>query len=377
MKDPRLGAVADFAVLKTDGTLVDYGKRHNIWAGWPWSTGRQAYMQAIISTTFYTHSAFGSELLVGNYTLSGDRIFRQTGNVIFNSTSGMTLGDYVQFTTGEKGYVINKSINLSTIQISISGSVPTPTQLIRNKTGTSPFYQSASVNAHQSKTLTNTVTVSPSSITKNLSGFFTPATYTQTINTIVYQATNTVSGYFMLSPPIILNVGDALIIKDFKNTLAMDIGTARPFINDDYIVGLSGTGTLQRFLSQTHDITTNIPNRILLMNSANKVSPISGVPYSATTYVAASNIPTETIVGSDLLAGGELPTYTNNSTAATHIYGIVNVGGSDISQIILGYWTGSQTQIVNVINYDTPVNIPVNKVLSFKNTARIVLETPF
>jgi ribosomal protein L27 len=375
MKDPILGAVIDLAILKKDGTIVDYGKRHNIWSSWAVNSSRQLRM-ATTNYNFYTHTQLGSELLTGTYTLSGNIVYRQTGNVIFNAASGMSVGDHVQFPTGEKAYVLSRS--LSTIQISLSGSVPTPSQLIRNKTATQPFNSGEATGAYQTGEFASTVTTTPSSVSRSLSGLFAPALAPQTINTIIYNCFSTINGYVMLIPAITLNIGDSLIIRDFTNTLTLDIGPPRPFTNDDQIQGLSGSGTLQRFLHLTTDITTstNIPNRILLMNNANKVSSISGIPYNSTTYVAASNIPTETITAIDM-ASDELPNITNNLTANTHVYGLVNIGGSDISQIILGYFSGATTAIINVINYDTPVNIPVNKVLSFKNTAQIFVETPY
>jgi len=375
MKDPILGAVIDLAILKKDGTIVDYGKRHNIWSSWAVNAGRQIYM-GINNTLFWTHNQLGSELLTGTYTLSGNTVYRQTGNVIFNSASGMNVGDHVQFPSGEKAYVLVR--NLSTIQISLSGSVTTPSQLIRNKTGTNPFNGGEVTGSYQAAVFSNTLTTTPSSVSRSLSGLFAPVVVPQTINTIVYAPTQSISAYIMLTPAITLSIGDSLIIRDFKNTFTIDIGIPRPFTNDDYIQGLSGSGTLQRFLHLTTDISTasNIPNRILLMNNANKVSSISGIPYSSTIYVAASNIPTETITALDITSD-RLPTITNNSTANTNVYGLVTVGGSDISQIILGYFSGSTTSIINVINYDTPVNIPVNKVLSFKNTAQLFVETPY
>lgn len=373
MKDPILGAVADFAILKKDGTIVDYGKVHNIWgADWANSGARQA---SITNTSyiFYTHTLVGTEVYSGTYTLSGNTIYRQSGNVFLNSLSASTVNDYVQFTSGERGFITTRQ--LSTLQISMSGSVPTPTQLIRYKIATAPFGNNRSIGAYQNATMAGTLTYSPSSITVNLSGTFTPSLTSQVINSIAYSTGGqTIGGYFSIAPPIIMDIGDALIIRSFKNTLAMNIGIPRPFINDNYILGLSGSGTLQRFAPQTVDVNSYAINRIILLDNANKISLLSGCPTTTyVNYVSASNTPIEIINATNISINA--PGGANDSGCNINVYGMVNIGGNDVSQILLANFTNPNTRILDVINYDTPVSIPAGKVLSFTTTSKIVLET--
>jgi hypothetical protein len=377
----RLGAMIDLAILKSDGTMVNYGKRHNIVGDLAWSTNRlNLYGRTLV---VQTRSELGSYLVNGTFTLSGRNVYRQTGDVFMNAASAWTVGDLVFFPSGFSSYVTSRSINLSVIQLATSGiNISTPSQIIRYKTNTTGFGDYVTSPAPvQSLTLTVLLSTNPNTITTYLTSgqAFAAATTAYSISTISLGYTDGNSGgtvkgaYLDVIPPIDLAIGDALVIQDFRFSTAFDIGLPRP--TSVCLSGLDYPCQIQRFMGLNQDFGDPLfcpaPNRIWLMDESNKVPLLStGMRYMTTNVIASmstinlTSTPVETIIASTLNTTSQ--NYTNDAIGGVTIYGMTAIGGT-IKQIVFGVLDTTKTPknvIYGVIEYDTPVVIPVDKVIT-------------
>ena len=382
MKNPRIGAVVDLAVLKADGTMVDYGKRHNILGVWADAPTRMSmFYTGIIYTAL--RDIVGTELLGGTYTLSGNTVYRQSGDVLFNAASAMTVGDMVEFSSGFRAYVTNKQ-SLSTLQLSLSSNIYIPEQIIRYKTNTVGFGSTITSSGYKQLFTHSspTRTFSASSITINISALYTPTLTPYQLKVIQYAgSTQLDAGYFDIIPPIDLIAGDAVVLKNFELSMTYDIGLPRNV--SDCLIGISEPAQIQRFLGINQDEgNVTFPDRIWLLDNSNKIPLLTGMPIVASTptnaikLLSSSNIPLETIVAHPLneTNGGVSRTssYSNNNTQTNMIYGLVLSGGS-VKQVAFGYSTSNV--IYGVIEYDTPVTILPDKVLTIKTTTQAIVET--
>jgi len=383
MNNAKLGAVIDISVIKNDGSLVNYGKYHNVLGGLvnKGLTWRRLYMSDPRTFSTYDNT---DDLGYGSSTLSGT--YYVTGKILYgiNPVSLLTIpnGSLFEFPSGFKCYKTTGTTTFSSCPISVTGSEPS--SIVRlHKTESVGYGINMTSNTLVKQTNLGVITTDPyyTSLSTsgiysvNLSAQFPPTFSTYDIYRITYHDTSFHGGYIDIVPPIRLDVGDALVIPDYQYSITFNVDAPRVFAVSP-ITGLVGSGKMQRTIPYDRDEYslgtghTGVNTRIYLLTDANKVPFLSAM--RSTTYrpsvTAKYTISTTT--------RNNLADIDYNATSLLSAFGAFTSDATPIKQILVG--DASVPPVIScIIEYDTPIAIAAgSRNLTIYSTLKLDVETP-
>lgn len=383
MNDAKLGAVIDISVIKNDGSLVNYGKYHNVLGQLANKGGTWRRLYMIDPRTFSTYDntdgvGYGSSTLSGTYYVTGKTLYG------INPVSLLTIpnGSLFEFPSGFKCYKTTGTSTFSSCSIGVTGSEPS--SIVRlHKTESVGYGISMTSNPLVKQTKLGVISTSPyytslstSGIySANVSAQFAPTFSPYDIYRITYHDTDFHGGYIDIDPPISLDVGDSLTIRDFKYSITFDVDAPRVFAVSP-ITGLVGSGKMQRTIPYNRDEYsgntghTGVNSRIYLLTDANKVPFLSAM--RSTTYTPSVNAK-YTIITSPR---NKLADIDYNATSLLSAFGAFTSDATPIKQILVG--DPSVPPVIScIIEYDTPIAIAAgSRNLTIYSTLKLDVETP-
>lgn len=374
MNLPKCGAVANISILRANGDMEPigdvYGFHHNT-IGRAAESSDRTYPSSMSTVQFYTQSSgTGVDVWTGTFSQSGTSVSRVSGS--FDMTQ-ISTNDLIIFGSGERAWRVSGG-SASAMQVYPSQTVPATT-ITRYRTGTSGYGSNPSgSNQQQSGAQNASLVYSNGVTTKTLSApaVFSPASSSYTLTAVSYNpgsatvAGQQVGGFFPIPSAPTINVGDAVVVNSFVYRITWDNYQPRTFAVSP-ITGIVGTGRIQRLKRISVHENAATPNRIYLVADANKITLPDMLDPSGTIIAGSSLTAIETITASGSATAASAS--TNGNTASTTCFGSVVTGGT-VKQIL---W-GTTTEIIAVIEYDTPVTIASGTVLTLNTSLQMVPE---
>ncbi len=308
--------------------------------------------------------------LDGTFSQSGPTITRESGSGTFSPGSNFIL----QFASGEWAYHTSGSGFSCTVSRSRTVSAQALFRIDSNLDANylvdrqqNQSFGSNCVNAYSdgvfSATSVNVMAMTPA---------VTPYTMRRISVGGVLRTGSSEDTYgcmFDLPSDVSVGAGDSVVVGDFEYLCEYDEYEPRS-LAECPLTNLTTSCRVQRMIPAA---TTGIdsrenqtPNRIWLIDDGDEY-PLPDMPTSAVNPNVLTVLETIVATGSNTA-----PSVNNDMTESNSCYGQVVTGGATIKQIA---W-GTTSMIFEIIEFDTPQNIPAGKTLTLSGHRRMVIDVP-